>query len=247
MKIQTIGTGSSGNCYIVSDGETTLLIECGLSFKKIKETLGDSFLDVNKCLITHRHSDHIKSLRMCLKHHIDCYMISDVVEHLRFECSDLPGKVKIIRSQDTFKCGTFDVNSFKLNHSVPIVGYLLHSKVNDDTLLFATDTTGIFCPESEIIMEFDNLTHIMIEANYCEKTLVKNENNGIINVHQAKITRDTHMELETAINFIKKQDISKLEEIHLLHLSAKNANEEKFKDRFRDEFKHVDLFYNNKG
>ena len=55
MEIKVIGTGSSGNCYLVSDGSSKILIECGLPMKKIKEGVEFNLSNVAGCLISHSH------------------------------------------------------------------------------------------------------------------------------------------------------------------------------------------------
>lgn len=56
-------SSSSGNCSLISDGKTTILVDCGLSCKKLEEALSKAGVDpssISAMLITHEHSDHIK-------------------------------------------------------------------------------------------------------------------------------------------------------------------------------------------
>lgn len=56
MQIEVLGTGSSGNCYKISNGKFALLLECGLPFKKIQKKLNYKLTrEVDACLITHEH------------------------------------------------------------------------------------------------------------------------------------------------------------------------------------------------
>lgn len=55
MKIQVLGTGSSGNCYKVEIGTATLLLECGLPYKVIQRKLNFKVSQIDACLITHEH------------------------------------------------------------------------------------------------------------------------------------------------------------------------------------------------
>lgn len=55
MKIQVLGTGSSGNCYKVEIGTATLLLECGLPYKVIQRKLNFKVFQIDACLITHEH------------------------------------------------------------------------------------------------------------------------------------------------------------------------------------------------
>ena len=65
MRVCTIASGSSGNCIYVGSDNTHILIDAGISGKKIEKGLNDIGLkgeDIAALLITHEHSDHIKSL-----------------------------------------------------------------------------------------------------------------------------------------------------------------------------------------
>lgn len=56
MQIEVLGTGSSGNCYVVKIGSATLMLECGLSYKAIQRKLNYKLTrEVDACLITHEH------------------------------------------------------------------------------------------------------------------------------------------------------------------------------------------------
>jgi len=55
MQIDIYGSSSKGNAYKVSDGKTSLLIECGLTFKKLQEKSNFTLSQVVGCLITHAH------------------------------------------------------------------------------------------------------------------------------------------------------------------------------------------------
>lgn len=85
ITIKTLATGSKGNCYVVDDGYTVLLLECGISFKEIQRALDFNTRDIKGCLVTHSHQDHCKGLKDVLKHSIDCYMSPGTVKDLGVE------------------------------------------------------------------------------------------------------------------------------------------------------------------
>jgi len=67
MKFTIIGSGSNGNCNIIETKNTTIVIDCGCSVtytKKCFEEIGVDIEKVDAVLITHEHTDHIKSIRM---------------------------------------------------------------------------------------------------------------------------------------------------------------------------------------
>jgi len=65
MRLTSIASGSSGNCIYIGSDTTHLLVDVGISGKRVEEgvnTLGLSMADINGILITHEHSDHIAGL-----------------------------------------------------------------------------------------------------------------------------------------------------------------------------------------
>jgi len=55
ISIKTLASGSSGNCYIINDGKTSIMIECGLTIKQIREKGGFKIHEISGCLISHEH------------------------------------------------------------------------------------------------------------------------------------------------------------------------------------------------
>ena len=65
-----LGSGSSGNSTLIKGGETTILVDAGLSCKAIcsaLEQIGSHYEELDAILLTHEHSDHVKALPVLLK------------------------------------------------------------------------------------------------------------------------------------------------------------------------------------
>lgn len=63
MKLLSIASGSSGNCYYVGNDNTHLLVDAGISCKRVETALKDEGLkpsELNGILVTHEHIDHVK-------------------------------------------------------------------------------------------------------------------------------------------------------------------------------------------
>lgn len=217
MEIQTIASGSSGNCYRISDGQTALLIECGLPIKKIKEALNYQLSDIQAVLVTHFHIDHSKSASDMVKSGIDCYMTKPTKDELEIENH----RVKIIEPQKQFAVGTWTILPFETQHDCEgSVGFLLVS--GQERVLFATDTYYLK-------YKFEKLTRILIECNHSYEILNQRVADGILPDAQRKRLIQSHFSLENVLEFLKANDLSRLQEIHLIHLSAGNSNAEHFK------------------
>ena len=55
MQIEVLGSSSAGNAYIIDDGVTSLLLECGLSARDMQVKSGFKIAQVSGCLVSHLH------------------------------------------------------------------------------------------------------------------------------------------------------------------------------------------------
>lgn len=220
MRIDVIGSGSSGNCYKISDGKTNILLECGLSIKKIKAGCDYDLSSISACLVTHEHSDHILAANDLMKSGVNVYMTKGTAVAGKIHTYRL--KMWLSANGEYFaeRIGTFVVKPFKVHHdAAEPVGYLIESKATDEKLLFFTDTYYID-------YRFSGLTHIMCEANYSAENIVNDP-------RHSRLVR-SHMSIENTIEMLKANDLSKLKEIWLIHLSESNADSAEFKRRVQE-------------
>ncbi|HWL13014.1 MAG TPA: MBL fold metallo-hydrolase [Ureibacillus sp.] len=218
IEIKTLATGSKGNCYHISDGSTQLLLECGIGFKDIQKGLNFETSKLAGVLVTHEHRDHCKGLDSVLKRGLDVYMSRGTKEALELTHH----RIKKVESKKQFKVGSWTILPFDVQHDVSEpLGFLLQSD-NGAKLLFATDTYYIK-------YKFTGLTHLMVECNYDQKTLDDNVLNGRVHPAMRKRVMKSHFSLENLLEFFKSNDLSKVREIWLLHLSDGNSNEERIR------------------
>ncbi len=223
INIKTLASGSSGNAYLIDDGHSQLLIECGIRWKDIQIALNFDTKNIVGCLISHEHKDHTKGLKDILRAGINCYMSQGTKEAEGIEHH----RIKTVEARKKFTISDWKVMPFEVEHDVnEPFGYLIMNK-QGEKLLFATDTYYVR-------YKFKELNYIMIECNYSLAILEDNINNG--RVHPAMKNRliKSHFSLENVIEFLKVNDMSKVEEIHLLHLSDSNSNEIEFKNRIQE-------------
>jgi len=213
IQIKTLATGSKGNCYHITDGSTPLLLECGISFKQIQQGVNFETSSLSGVLITHEHKDHCKGVESVLNRGLDVYMSKGTQEALQLQHH----RINTVESKKQFRVGTWTILPFDVQHDVnEPLGFLLQSD-NGSKLLFATDTYYVK-------YRFTGLTHIMIECNYDQQTLDDNVESGRIHPAMRKRVMRSHFSLENLLEFFRANDLSKVEEIHLLHLSDGNSN-----------------------
>lgn len=87
MRLCSIASGSSGNCIYVGDDRTHLLVDTGISKKRVEEglhTLGIKGDEIEGILVTHEHIDHIQGLGVfSRKYKIPIYGTKGTIEGIR--------------------------------------------------------------------------------------------------------------------------------------------------------------------
>lgn len=220
MDIKVIASGSKGNCYWVSDGNTPLLLECGIPFKKIQVGLDFKLGKIKGCLVTHEHKDHSKSILDIAKAGIDVYTSQGTKEALDISNNH---RIHTQLPLERFKIGSWYILPFKTEHDAQEpFGFLLYSTETKEKLLFATDTYFVQ-------YKFKGLTHIMIECNYDITLLDTNIASGLINRSRRNRLLKSHFEIGNVIKFLQANDLTKVEKIILLHLSSENSDADRFK------------------
>lgn len=221
MTFKPIASGSSGNAYLVDDGHSRILLECGINYKDIQVALDFKMTDLSGCLITHEHKDHCKALKSVLGAGIDCYMSRGT----KGKIGEDHHRLMVAESKKQFNLGTFSILPFDVNHdaSEPL-GYLIQSDVTKEKLLFATDTYYIK-------YRFNDLSIIAVECNYSESILNENIIAGVTHPYLRKRVMGSHFSLENYLDFLRANDLSKVREVWLLHLSNNNSDEKLFKSR----------------
>ncbi len=218
MKFESLASSSAGNGYIVSDGETSLLLECGLSVKKLLKLSGFSLSEFGACLVSHEHKDHAKSALDLIARGMDVYMSAGTAEALGIGDTETEG-AKLIEHMEQFNVGSLDIVPFTTFHdAVEPLGFLIKSRVDGDVLAFATDTVNLR-------YKFSGLNILAIEANYDKHVLDRCER--IPDKVRHRIT-NTHMEIDTLCDYLRSLDLSECREVHLLHLSDATSREAEF-------------------
>lgn len=221
MLINPIASGSSGNAYYISDGHSNLLLDAGIPLAQIQAGCGYKVSQLSGCLVTHGHGDHVKAAQALARLGVNIYTSNGTAEMAKLKGH----RIRTVQSLKSFSAGTFEVLPFDVEHDVPEpLGFLIRSTVTQEKLLYFTDTYYIR-------YTFVGLTHIMMEANYDPDTMEQNVKEGLVDVSRAKRTIGSHMSIDTVIKTLESFDLSRLQQIYLLHLSNDNSQAADFKRR----------------
>lgn len=228
MTFTSLASSSRGNAYVVSDGETTLLLECGLSFKELQKRLGYGVVDITACLVSHEHQDHAKAAAQMLKAGVPVYMSEGTAAAHK----DAMDAAHLIRAGEVLRFGHLAVVPFRTYHNVEEpLGFLIEDGRTKERLLWAVDTANLG-------VTADQLTYIAVECNYEESLL--GHSDRITSALKERI-RHSHFEVNDVIKWLHKQDLSGVLTIWLLHLSAGNSRAEAWQRRFEREFPGIEI------
>lgn len=226
FNIISLGSGSSGNCYVLEKNGETVILEAGIDFKKIASGYiknGLSLTGLLGVIVSHRHNDHSLSTKEFSDLDRDIYGTSDVnyVNH-------------VVSNKDTFQIGSWlKVAVISVKHDVECNGYILFDPTDKYSVLFITDTAPFNFIYKEIVWD-----KVLIECNYDEREMEANlekaiDERELVKVRKYKRQMQTHLSLEGTKRMLDQLKGVK-EEIILLHLSAELGNAEKFVKEIRE-------------
>ena len=168
LVLQTFCSGSDGNCTLVSDGQTHLLIDAGLTGKNAENALRAASIspgEVSAILITHEHSDHVRGVDIIAsRYDIPVYATAATWVALETRTgTKTPAKNRIVFDKaDDFYIGDFNIQPFGIPHdAADPVGYVLFSR--GKRIVFATD---MGYTNERFVKRAANADLMVLESNY---------------------------------------------------------------------------------
>jgi phosphoribosyl 1,2-cyclic phosphodiesterase len=218
MKLTVLGSSSSGNCYILENDTEILIIELGIKFQIVKKAIRFNVSKVVYALCSHEHGDHSCAVKEALAAGINVVMSKGTQVALNIKSH----RIINIGHAQKYKAGNFEVMAFDIKHDCkePLGFLIRHPETG--TIVFITDSYFVE-------YTFPGINNIMIEANYSDEIINDNMINGkLINFVRDR-TINSHMSIDTCKDFLKANDLSAVNNIVLIHLSANNGDANSFK------------------
>lgn len=218
MRFEALASSSHGNAYIVSDRETRILLECGISRRKLQQLSGFRLSDISACMVSHEHKDHSGCVADLLAGGMPVYMSEGTAVALGLEGNALEA-TEAVEHQKQITVGTIDIVPFATFHDAKEpLGFLFRSRLDGDILSFATDTVNLN-------YRFPGVNILAIEANFDKHILERCQRMPEKIRHRVS---NTHMEIEVLCDYLRRLDLSACREIYLLHLSDATSHEGHF-------------------
>lgn len=219
-KVCQLYSGSSGNCIYIANKDVKILIDAGVSAKRIDEGLsaiGESGDSISAILITHEHSDHIKGVRVFAeKHGVPVFAKDDVLEFM-IENGSITSKINTEGICNNMELGGIEIMHFQNSHdSVSCTGYRLNMP-NGKSVGICTDTGYITESARTALLGCDM---VFLESNH-EITMLQNGNYPYM-LKQRILSDYGHLSNSASAEFARELVENGTTRLALAHLSKEN-------------------------
>lgn len=227
MKFCSITSGSSGNCLYAGSSGTSVLIDAGISGRRIEAGLGaidQKIQDINGILVTHEHSDHIRGLGVLARRYgIPLFATEGTIQAV----TNMPsiGKIpeellRVVRADSPFEIGDLLIRPFRISHdAAEPVGYRIEH--GEKSLAVATD---MGCYDDYTVENLKDLDVLLIESNHDVRMLEAGRYPYYLK--RRILSEEGHLSNESAGRLLVRVLHDGIRHIYLGHLSLENNYEE---------------------
>lgn len=238
MKIKVIASGSKGNSTLVTSNNSKILIDAGVNYKRIKDTLDKMNIDINTIdgiLITHTHSDHIGCLASLIKKiNIPVFIKEELYSEIK---KIIPSENIVLVEGNNITINDLEIEFLSISHDVAAYAFVISDEKTK--ILYLTDSGYI---NRKYYEKLKNLDVYIIESNHDEKMLMEGPYPYILK--QRVISDKGHLSNKYTGKFLNKVIGDRTKYILLAHLSENNNTIELALKQVNDELKD-NIFYNN--
>jgi len=165
LQFAVLASGSTGNCSIVCRNGTAILIDAGISAKRLLAAVAASGIDpgqISAVIVTHEHSDHVKGLQPILrKLHVPLYATSGTLQHLPLG-NNGEFDIRPFRAGDVFDIAGIKVKTLPVPHDAEEPVALLFE--NNGTQLGLAQDLGFV--SQLLISRLRNCCALIFESNH---------------------------------------------------------------------------------
>jgi phosphoribosyl 1,2-cyclic phosphodiesterase len=220
IRIHTLSSGSSGNAALLSRNDTHVLLDAGISCRRIRAALRGldvELSDLSAVLITHTHSDHISGVQTLIRNcDVPVYASEAACRNLTLRIPEIRPRLCACRHGRAFQVGAFTVTPFQTSHDAPG-----SSGFRFDDAGFLTDSG---CVTEEASATLEGVRLLLLEANHDITRLCSGPYPYFLK--QRILSDQGHLSNDAAARYAVSSARSGTETIVLAHLSAENNTPE---------------------
>ena len=225
LRFATLASGSSGNCTYVETDNQRILIDAGLSGKKIHELIKQIDRDLSKVdaiLVTHEHKDHIHGVGvLSRKYNIPIYANRQTWLAMEKQIGAIAlDNRKYIEPEQMMSMGDIDVLSFNVSHDAAQPQFYAFQK-GDKQFVMLTDTGYV---SNQLKSQLRNASAYLIESNHEIEMLRYGQYPW--SLKQRILSDKGHLSNEAGTNAMIEMIGDQTKEIYLGHLSRDNNTKE---------------------
>ena len=226
MEASALASGSSGNCFYVSNGDNSVLVDAGISCRQIElrmAKIGRNIEDIDAVFVTHEHGDHISGVDvLARKYKLPIYATKGTINQKLCKRKEL---IKPIKNDESIKIGKMEIQAFPKSHDASDpVGFSLfnHKRVSVITDIgYCCQNVKDFVSDSDMLFLESNHNLGMLEDGPYPiylKRRIKGEKGHLSNKDSALC--------------VLEHGGSELKEVILSHLSKNNNGPKKALNSF---------------
>lgn len=223
FQTSVLASGSKGNSILIRTGSTKILLDAGLSGKKISAAIDKIKLNENKVdalIISHEHHDHISSAGIvCRKFQIPLYISKQTYLISRYKLKDIPNGVIHFENGDEFQIGDIKINSFSSSHDVVDGSNFILTKIDEPKKKLAI-ATDLGYSSRLMLRKFKGSSTIILESNHDLQMLLDGPYPPDLKWRVKG--REGHLSNEQAVGVISQVIHPGLKNLILAHLSEIN-------------------------
>lgn len=223
MNFKTIGTGSSGNCYLFYNDKLSFIIDAGMPLSNVLNHI-PCMNKFKGLFITHEHTDHAGYIKQYIDMGIEVYCSKGTAEALGLKYYNELKYDWLELSTNVF------IRPIRVKHNVSEpVGFVIDAYF--ERTLFATDC-------NKILADVNHVKNFIIEANHSLSLMDRTDVN--FQAYQ------NHMSIENSLKYINRNKSILTEQIFFIHLSSRNSNKKLFSN-MTEEFTGIKPIFPNKN
>ena len=216
LEVTVLASGSSGNALLVRSGDCALLVDAGLSARRLGSCLEDCGVPPSSLagiLLTHEHGDHTKGLKVFVdKHQVPDFANPLTADHLKR--AGIGARWNLFSSGTGFVLGRMEILPFSVPHdAADPVGFVLRSEGTGFAVL-----TDLGYATRQVVESVRGVHALLIETNH-DESLLQSDTKRPWSVKQRILSRHGHLSNAAAAEVVAEIATDALRHVLLGHLS----------------------------